>query len=79
MKNLIDFMCKHCTKEEFIDMVLDNDICPGRLSLIPEPKDCFKRTSCEQCWEYALKNKAFLEDDIKLEVKDGKVKIVTND
>lgn len=63
MKNLISFMQNHCTKEEFIETMLEDDVCPGRMGLFPNPQQCGSRIGCDKCWEDALKDFKFLQDE----------------
>ena len=37
MKEIINFMSNHCSKEEFIEMIKDTDACPGFFFLIFDP------------------------------------------
>ena len=68
MKEIINFMSNHCSKEEFIEMIKDTDACPGFFSLIGDPTECLNKKGCERCWEQALKNINFLEEEEETEV-----------
>ena len=63
MKEIINFMSNHCSKEEFIEMIKDTDACPGFFSLIGDPTGCLNKKGCESCWEQALKDINFLEEE----------------
>ena len=63
MKKVINFMSNHCSKEEFIEMIKDTDACPGLFSLIGDPTECMNKKGCERCWEQALKDIKFLEEE----------------
>ena len=63
MKEIINFMSNHCSKEEFIEMIKDTDACPGFFSLIGDPTECINKKGCERCWEQALKDINFLEEE----------------
>ena len=63
MKEIINFMANHCSKEEFIEMIKDTDACPGFFSLIGDPTECINKKGCESCWEQALKDIKFLEEE----------------
>ena len=63
MKEIINFMSNHCSKEEFIEMIKDTDACPGFFSLIGDPTECINKKGCERCWEQALKDIKFLEEE----------------
>lgn len=63
MKEIINFMSNHCSKEEFIEMIKDTDACPGFFSLIGDPTECINKKGCEKCWEQALKDISFLEEE----------------
>lgn len=68
MKEIINFMANHCSKEEFIEMIKDTDACPGFFSLIGDPTECLNKKGCERCWEQALKDINFLEEEEETEV-----------
>ena len=63
MKKVINFMSNHCSKEEFIEMIKDTDACPGLFSQIGDPTECMNKKGCERCWEQALKDIKFLEEE----------------
>lgn len=63
MKEIINFMANHCSKEEFIEMIKDTDACPGFFSFVGDPTECINKGGCERCWEQALKDIKFLEED----------------
>ena len=63
MKEIINFMANHCSKEEFIEMIKDTDACPGFFSLVGDPTGCLNKKGCERCWEQALKDIKFLEEE----------------
>lgn len=76
MKEIINFMANHCSKEEFIEMIKDTDACPGFFSLIGDPTECLNKKGCERCWEQALKNINFLEEEeteVIYQIGDNKV------
>ena len=76
MKEIINFMSSHCSKEEFIDMIKDTDACPGFFSLIGEPTGCLNKKGCESCWEQALKDIKFLEEEeteVIYQIGDNKI------
>lgn len=76
MKEIINFMANHCSKEEFIEMIKDTDACPGFFSLIGDPTECLNKKSCERCWEQALKDINFLEEEeteVIYQIGDNKV------
>ena len=76
MKEIINFMSNHCSKEEFIEMIKDTDACPGFFSLIGDPTECINKKSCERCWEQALKDIKFLEEEeteVIYQIGDNKI------
>ena len=76
MKEIINFMSYHCSKEEFIEMIKDTDACPGFFSLIGDPTECINKKGCERCWEQALKNIKFLEEEeteVIYQIGDNKI------
>ena len=77
MKEIINFMSNHCSKEEFIEMIKDTDACPGFFSLIGDPTECIIKKGCERCWEQALKDIKFLEEETEVIYQIGDNKIYT--
>ena len=76
MKEIINFMANHCSKEEFIEMIKDTDACPGFFSLIGDPTECINKKGCERCWEQALKDIKFLEEEeteVIYQIGDNKI------
>ena len=76
MKEIINFMSNHCSKEEFIEMIKDTDACPGFFSLIGDPTGCLNKKGCESCWEQALKDINFLEEEeteVIYQIGDNKI------
>ena len=76
MKEIINFMSNHCSKEEFMEMIKDTDACPGFFSLIGDPTGCLNKKGCERCWEYALKDIKFLEEEeteVIYQIGDNKI------
>lgn len=76
MKEIINFMANHCSKEEFIEMIKDTDACPGFFSLIGDPAECLNKKGCERCWEQAFKNINFLEEEeteVIYQIGDNKI------
>ena len=76
MKEIINFMSNHCSKEEFIEMIKDTDACPGFFSLIGDPTGCLNKKGCESCWEQALKDIKFLEEEeteVIYQIGDNKI------
>ena len=76
MKEVINFMSNHCSKEEFIEMIKDTDACPGFFSLIGDPTGCLNKKGCENCWEQALKDIKFLEEEeteVIYQIGDNKI------
>ena len=76
MKEIINFMSNHCSKEEFIEMIKDTDACPGFFSLIGDPTGCLNKKGCERCWEQALKDINFLEEEeteVIYQIGDNKI------
>ena len=76
MKEVINFMANHCSKEEFIEMIKDTDACPGFFSLIGDPTGCLNKKGCESCWEQALKDIKFLEEEeteVIYQIGDNKI------
>ena len=76
MKEIINFMANHCSKEEFIEMIKDTDACPGFFSLIGDPTGCLNKKGCERCWEQALKDINFLEEEeteVIYQIGDNKI------
>ena len=76
MKEVINFMANHCSKEEFIEMIKDTDACPGFFSLIGDPTECINKKGCERCWEQALKDINFLEEEeteVIYQIGDNKI------
>ena len=76
MKEIINFMSNHCSKEEFIEMIKDTDACPGFFSLIGDPTGCLNKKGCERCWEQALKDIKFLEEEeteVIYQIGDNKI------
>ena len=76
MKEIINFMSNHCSKEELIEMIKDTDACPGFFSLIGDPTECINKKGCERCWEYALKDIKFLEEEeteVIYQIGDNKI------
>ena len=76
MKEIINFMANHCSKEEFIEMIKDTDACPGFFSLIGDPTECINKKGCERCWEQALKDINFLEEEeteVIYQIGDNKI------
>lgn len=76
MKEIINFMSNHCSKEEFIEMIKDTDACPGFFSLIGDPTECINKKGCEKCWEQALKDISFLEEEeteVIYQIGDNKI------
>ena len=76
MKEIINFMANHCSKEEFIEMIKDTDACPGFFSLIGDPTGCLNKKVCERCWEQALKDIKFLEEEeteVIYQIGDNKI------
>ena len=76
MKEIINFMSNHCSKEEFIEMIKDTDACPGFFSLISDPTGCLNKKGCESCWEQALKDIKFLEEEeteVIYQIGDNKI------
>ena len=76
MKEVINFMSNHCSKEEFIEMIKDTDACPGFFSLIGDPTGCLNKKGCESCWEQALKDIKFLEEEeteVIYQIGDNKI------
>ena len=76
MKEIINFMANHCSKEEFIEMIKDTDACPGFFSLIGDPTECIIKKGCERCWEQALKDIKFLEEEeteVIYQIGDNKI------
>ena len=76
MKEIINFMSNHCSKEEFIEMIKDTDVCPGFFSLIGDPTGCLNKKGCERCWEQALKDIKFLEEEeteVIYQIGDNKI------
>lgn len=76
MKEIINFMANHCSKEEFIEMIKETDACPGFFSLIGDPTECINKKGCEKCWEQALKDINFLEEEeteVIYQIGDNKV------
>ena len=76
MKEIINFMSNHCSKEEFIEMIKDTDACPGFFSLIGDPTECINKKGCERCWEQALKDIKFLEEEeteVIYQIGDNKI------
>ena len=77
MKEIINFMSNHCSKEEFIEMIKDTDACPGFFSLIGDPTECLNKKGCESCWEQALKDIKFLGEETEVIYQIGDNKIYT--
>lgn len=79
MKEVIKFMERHCTKEEFIEMIKDTDACPGFFSFVGDPTECINKGGCERCWTEALKDEKFLaeEDEKEIIYQIGNDKIYT--
>ena len=76
MKEIINFMSNHCSKEEFIEMIKDTDACPGFFSIIGDPTECINKKGCERCWEQALKDIKFLEEEeteVIYQIGDNKI------
>ena len=76
MKEIINFISNHCSKEEFIEMIKDTDACPGFFSLIGDPTGCLNKKGCESCWEQALKDIKFLEEEeteVIYQIGDNKI------
>ena len=76
MKEVINFMSNHCSKEEFIEMIKDTDACPGFFSLIGDSTGCLNKKGCERCWEQALKDIKFLEEEeteVIYQIGDNKI------
>ena len=76
MKEIINFMSNHCSKEEFIEMIKDTDACPGFFSLIGDPTGCLNKKGCESCWEQALEDIKFLEEEeteVIFQIGDNKI------
>ena len=76
MKEIINFMSNHCSKEEFIEMIKDTEACPGFFSLIGDPTGCLNKKGCESCWEQALKDIKFLEEEeteVIYQIGDNKI------
>ena len=76
MKEIINFMANHCSKEEFIEMIKDTDACPGFFSLIGDPTECINKKGCERCWDQALKDIKFLEEEeteVIYQIGDNKI------
>ena len=76
MKEVINFMSNHCSKGEFIEMIKDTDACPGFFSLIGDPTECIIKKGCERCWEQALKDIKFLEEEeteVIYQIGDNKI------
>ena len=76
MKEIINFMSNHCSKEEFIEMIKDTDACPGFFSLIGDSTGCLNKKGCESCWEQALKDIKFLEEEeteVIYQIGDNKI------
>ena len=76
MKEIINFMSNHCSREEFVEMIKDIDTCPGFFSLIGDPTGWLNITGCERCWEQALKDIKFLEEEeteVIYQIGDNKI------
>ena len=76
MKEVINFMSNHCSKEEFIEMIKETDACPGFFSLVGDPTGCLNKKGCESCWEQALKDIKFLEEEeteVIYQIGDNKI------
>ena len=60
-EHTINFYSKHCTREEFTELMQDNDKCPDSIGIEREYHCCCK--DCDYCWEESLKGITFLGDN----------------